>query len=133
MGYYDNVKENVRKESASSSSGSSSSADSGGNFDTLKKAASETDPDENEGDDTPIEVLEEDGLSRNPKRDSSESRDESRSDDSGESIESSDNPFNSDSEGSESVEADLSNLEDKLDTIIDQNEELIKILKSFAQ
>jgi len=98
MSYYDNVKDNVKKQASGNTSGSSESSSAGGNFDTLKEAASETEPDEEKGDDTPIEVLEEDGLSRNPKRNT-----------------------------------DLSVVEDKLDTIIDQNQKLIEILQSFAE
>lgn len=140
MGYYDNVKENVKKNAADSSSGSSTNS-SGGNFDTLKEAASETKPDEEKGDDTPIEVLEEDGLQRNPKRrESSSSPDESserekNNSSRGSTNDSSDNPFNKKSSetGENEVNADLSGVEDKLDTIIEQNQELIEILRSFAE
>lgn len=141
MGYYDNVKENVKKQAADSSSGSSSGASGGGNFDTLKKAASETEPDEEKGDDTPIEVLEEDGLQKNPKREKKSSNSGS-SGQKGKSKEtsskdSSGNPFkdknSGNNDGGQSVEADLSGVEDKLDTIIEQNQELIEILRSFAE
>lgn len=129
MGYYDNVKENVKEQAADNSSGSS--GNSGGNFDTLKKAASETEPEEEKGDDTPIEVLEEDGLSRNPKR-SESSNSSGKQETSRESEDQ--NPFNgSENSNSGSADVDMSSVEDKLDTIIEQNQELIKVLKSFAQ
>lgn len=128
MGYYDSVKENVKKQATDSTSGSSES--SGGNFDTLKKAASETEPDEEKGDDTPIEVLEEDGLSKNPRRKHTEKS----------SGNSNSNPFKdggssqeSSRENSSAGGNDLSSVEDKLDTIIEQNQELIEILRSFAE
>ncbi len=147
MGYYDNVKENVKKQAADNSSGSSKSSSKAsggsgsGNFDTLKKAASETEPDEEKGDNTPIEVLEEDGLQKNPKREkkSSNSGSSGQKGNSKEtsSEDSSGNPFkdknSSNKEGGESVEADLSGVEDKLDTIIEQNQELIEILRSFTE
>lgn len=140
MGYYDNVKENVKKQAADSGSGSSTNS-SGGNFDTLKEAASETKPDEEKGDDTPIEVLEEDGLQRNPKRkESRSSSDESserekNSSSRGSASDKSENPFNKKSSNTKEkeVRTDLSNVEDKLDTIIEQNQELIEILRSFAE
>ena len=134
MGYYDSVKENVKKQATDSTSGSSES--SGGNFDTLKKAASETEPDEEKGDDTPIEVLEEDGLSRNPKRRQNSSDSEGKRNDSKKSSDSSSgNPFKDKNTGTgeKTAETDLSSVEDKLDTIIEQNQELINVLKSFAE
>jgi hypothetical protein len=139
MGYYDNVKENVKKQAADSSSGSSSGASGGGNFETLKKAASETEPEKEKGDDTPIEVLEEDGLQKNPKREkkSSNSRSKDKENSKGSSESSSSNPFkdknSGDNGGGQRVEADLSGVEDKLDTIIEQNQELIEILRSFTE
>lgn len=143
MGYYDNVKENVKKESQDGSSGSSSG---GGNFDTLKEAATETDPDE-DGDDTPIEVLEEDGLDRNRQKKQSESSSPSRnqgssgsknnSGSSGNPLKSGQDSSNSSNSGSGSSgsvsDADLSRIEEKMDTIIDQNQEMIEILRSFAE
>ena len=145
MGYYDNVKENVKKQAADNSpgsSGSSSTSSVGGNFDTLKKAASETEPEDEKGDDTPIEVLEEDGLQRNPKRKESKStesknkRRESQEPSGEENYNSSSNPFKDKSNGdaeSQSTEANLSGIEDRLDTIIEQNQELIEILRGFAK
>ncbi|MFB6116475.1 MAG: hypothetical protein ABEK10_03075 [Candidatus Nanosalina sp.] len=131
MGYYDSVKENVKNQATDNNSGSSGSSSSSENFDTLKEAASETEPDEEKGDDTPIEVLEEDGLSRNPKREKkSSNKEESQNSDNS-------NPFRDDEDKQSSstaeIEADLSNVEEKLDTIIEQNQELIKILKSFTE
>ncbi len=96
MNYYDNVKDTVRN----------SSSGSGGGFDTLKEAAEESI--EDEGDDTPIEVLEEGGL-----------REESS---------------HSSEEGNQNINtetASSSNLEDKLDRIIEQNDKMIEILESF--
>jgi len=136
MGYYDNVKENVKKESQDGSSGSSSG---GGNFDTLKEAATETDPEEG-GDDTPIEVLEEDGLDRNKQKKQSQSRSQESSggknsgNSSGNPLKSGQGSSNSGSTGSGSgSDADLSRIEEKMDTIIDQNQEMIEILRSFAE
>lgn len=140
MGYYDNVKENVKKESQDGSSGSSSG---GGNFDTLKEAATETDTEEG-GDDTPIEVLEEDGLDRNKQKKQAEPSNSSRNQESSGSKNnsgSSGNPLKSGQNSSDpnsgssgpGSDADLSRIEDKMDTIIDQNQEMIEILRSFAE
>jgi len=136
MSYYDNVKDNVKKQAAGNSSGSSESSSAGGNFDTLKEAASETEPDEEKGDDTPIEVLEEDGLSKNPKREKKKQKSSSQKKDSSGSDSS--NPFKdengSNNTGGNNVgSSDLSSVEDKLDTIIEQNQQLIEILQSFAE
>lgn len=162
MSYYDNVKDNIKNESTNGggSSSSGSSGDSGaskGNFDTLREAASETDPEEEGGDDTPIEVLEEDGISRNsPKREErgerqekqrenrgqdgnsghgeNRSKDRSTQSDRGNSS-GSGNPLKSKTgaSGSSSDPQDLSGVEDRLDTIIEQNQEMIEILRSFAE
>lgn len=145
MSYYDNVKDNVKKQAAGNSSGSSKSSSTsesssiGGNFDTLKEAASETEPDEEKGDDTPIEVLEEDGLSENPKRKKEKKSSSSKQNNSssGSSDGGSGNPFKDENDSSSSGEgvgsADLSSVEDKLDTIIKQNQQLIEILEGFAE
>lgn len=136
MSYYDNIKDNVKKQAASNSSGSSESSSAGGNFDTLKEAASETEPDEEKGDDTPIEVLEEDGLSRNPKRNNDKNKTNSSQKRNSSSTGSSGNPFKHGEDEENSVNSgntDLSGVEDKLDTIIDQNQKLIEILQSFAE
>lgn len=136
MSYYDNIKDNVKKQAASNSSGSSKSSSAGGNFDTLKEAASETEPDEEKGDDTPIEVLEEDGLSRNPKRNNDKNKTNSSQKRNSSSSGSSGNPFKDGEDEENSVNSgntDLSVVEDKLDTIIDQNQKLIEILQSFAE
>ncbi len=136
MSYYDNIKDNVKKQAASNSSGSSESSSAGGNFDTLKEAASETEPDEEKGDDTPIEVLEEDGLSRNPKRNNDKNKTNSSQKRNSSSTGSSGNPFKDGEDKENSVNSgntNLSGVEDKLDTIIDQNQKLIEILQSFAE
>jgi len=95
MNYYDNVKDTVRN----------SKSTSGGSFDTLKEAAEES-VDE-EGDDTPIEVLEEGGL-----REKTSSNNEQEQETTGSSVNS-------------------SSLEKKLDRIIEQNDKMIEILESF--
>ena len=102
----------------------------------MKEAASETEPDEEKGDDTPIEVLEEDGLSRNPKRNKEKNNNSSSQKRNSSSSGSSGNPFKDDSNEENSGNAgnaDLSGVEDKLDTIIDQNQKLIEILQSFTE
>ncbi len=102
MNYYDNVKDTVKNNKSGSG---------GGGFDTLKEAAEEG-IDEEEGDDTPIEVLEEGGLKRETSQSTSQ-----------ESTETVNNKKN--------VSADLSSIEDKLDKIIEQNDALIEIMESF--
>lgn len=137
MGYYDNVKENVKNQAQDSSSGSSSG---GGNFDTLKEAATETAETEDEdGDDTPIEVLEEDGLSRQPQKKNENRQKSGKTKRTSGNVESSGNPLKSSSGSGSSgssgagSSADLSRVEEKMDTIIEQNQEMIDILRSFAE
>jgi hypothetical protein len=115
MGYYDSVKDDIKNKS------SSDKAESGGNFDTLKKNASEET--EQEEDDTPIEVLDE-GLDnqRRRKKKSSEKNTDSSSGGSGFPPASNE----------KSVSADTSGLEEKLDKIIEQNARMIEILESFG-
>jgi hypothetical protein len=164
VSYYDNVKENVKKESSngggsgnSGKSKDSSKSPEAANFDTLREAASETDPEEEGGDDTPIEVLEEDGISReSPKtqqkqqsrsekssgqkqrnRGSSGSSSEVHGAKSSGKIESggsgSGNPLKNSGSSASTVDADFSAIEEKLDTIIEQNREMVEILRSFAE
>jgi len=125
MGYYDSVKDSVRennKENTGSSAG-------GGSFDTLKENAEKTSEEENKGDDTPIEVLEEDGLKReNP------NKQEEKTVSSNESGSTGSNPLTSSGSSSEGeVSQDLSSLESKMDKLIEQNERMIEILESFGQ
>lgn len=149
MSYYDNVKDNVQ--------GKGGDDDSSNQFESLKEAAEETsnEPDEEKGDDTPIEVLEEDGLSetapskqrkksqssggqersRGKERSQSQasrksSRSTSKSDNASQS-QSSGNPMTG-SHSSAGANNDFSGLEEKLDRIIEQNERMIEILESFG-
>lgn len=109
MNYYDNVKDTV-KDKGSGSAG----------FDTLKKAAEETsEEDEDQGDDTPIEVLEEGGLDQKTNASSKESSETS-------------NTVRENFNEGKTVEGDFSGLEEKLDKIIEQNAKMIEILESFA-
>ena len=119
MGYYDSVKDDIKNKS------SSDKAESGGNFDTLKKNASEET--EQEEDDTPIEVLDE-GLDnqRSRKKKSSEKNTDSSSGGSG-------FPPASNDSNEKSFSADASGLEEKLDKIIEQNARMIEILESFGE
>ena len=121
MGYYDSVKDSVR-ENNKKNTGSAG----GGNFDTLKEKAEETADDENRGDDTPIEVLEEDGLSQeSPNQQKQESSSQTKK---------SENPLTSNSSASSSSgSGDMSGVEDKLDKLIEQNQRMIEILESFGQ
>lgn len=123
MGYYDSVKDSIRDNNDDDEGGKMNSGS--GNFDTLKQNAEETSEDEDKGDETPIEVLEEDGLKRES---SSKKSSESSSSDKG-------NPLTSEnSDSTASTEpADMTGVEDKLDKIIDQNERMIEILESFGQ
>lgn len=130
MGYYDSVKDSIRDDNNGSKDEGDNMNSGSGNFDTLKQNAEESSEkeDENKGDDTPIEVLEEDGLKR-------EAPSQNNSNDSQTSSTSQGNPLtsqdsnNADSSGS----ADMSSVEDKLDKIIDQNQRMIEILESFGQ
>lgn len=122
MNYYDNVKDTVKGKDSSNSDAS---------FDTLKEEAGKTDveADEEKGDDTPIEVLEDGGLREQKTNSSSKNRSSSKS---SKKSGSSSNPFNGNSSGSESS-TDISSLEQRLDRIIEQNERMIEILESFAE
>ncbi len=104
MGYYDNVKNSVRDKGGSRSNG----------FKKLREEA-EKETDEEEQDDTPIEVLEE-GLKERP----FEQKKSPRNTDSSE-----------DSEVSSSAETESEVLE-KLDKLIEQNDRIIKVLESFG-
>lgn len=112
MGYYDSVKDSVKDNS------SSKEGEGGGNFDTLKKNASEET--EQEEDNTPIEVLDE-GL-----------QDRSRSQSSGQQNSGSSGFPPAEESSDQNVAADTSGLEEKLDKIIEQNSRMIKILESFG-
>lgn len=120
MGYYDNVKDDVKGSNDSSKP----------NFDTLRKAAEETteSADEREGDDTDIEVLE-DGLERGSGKSSSSGMKELDSGDSGQTTgKTKDKSASKEAD----VSADMSGVEEKLDTIIEQNQRMIEILESFG-
>jgi hypothetical protein len=123
MGYYDNVKDNVRNDSSPNSGDSTASTESSGNFETLKQAADK----DTEGDDTPIEVLDEDGISREKPRESTGQRSEGGTD--------SGNPLQEAAgDGNPNTgNVNTSGIEEKLDTIIEQNKELIEILRGFGQ
>lgn len=118
MGYYDSVKDSVKDQESSSDSNKK-----GGGFDTLKKNAEKDN--EQEEDDTPIEVIDE-GLSESSPQKKKE-RESSNNSGSGSGFP----PANEDS-GSRERSVDSSCLEDKLDTIIEQNERMIEILESFG-
>jgi hypothetical protein len=125
MGYYDSVKDSIKDQERGENSAK------GGNFDTLKENAQEnTKSDEEKGDDTPIEVVDQDGVSRQtPGKDRSSSRQkDSSGSNSSDQDGSGDNPFTSDGSGS----ADMSGVEEKLDKIIEQNQRMIEILESFG-
>lgn len=118
MGYYDEVKENVRNE-ASDSTESSGSA--GPSFDKLKEAAQDTDPEEEDGDDTEIEVVGEDRIesqtqSKSVKKDASSEK----------------SLTDQDAGGQKAVDLERSELSDKLDRLIEQNDRIIEILESFG-
>jgi hypothetical protein len=155
MGYYDNVKDSIRDENSEKdskdeqeASGSDSSSSPGpGNFDTLREAAEETEVEEDEGgDDTPIEVLEEDGLKKEKpsgagqsqkqevKRSGKASQQESQVQRKEKSTvkQKSSQPQRQDSRPENSVSGDTSDLEGKLDKIIEQNSRMIEILEGFG-
>lgn len=122
MNYYDNVKDTVK--------GKNSDGGSNASYDTLKEAAEETDveADEEKGDDTPIEVLEDGGLQQKT-QESKEKRSKSSESNSNQGG----NPLTGKEEGSGGVESeDIRSLEERLDKIIDQNERMIQILESFG-
>lgn len=120
MGYYDNVKDDVKGSNDSSKP----------NFDTLRKAAEETteSADEREGDDTDIEVLE-DGLERGSGKSSSSGMKEL---DSGDASQNTKKAKNEATSTETNVSADMSGVEEKLDRIIEQNQRMIEILESFG-
>lgn len=121
MNYYDNVKDAVKDKGDSSNNDAS--------FDTLKEAAEETDvePDEEKGDETPIEVLEDGGLREESPSKSSSNQADSKDRD----TESGGNPLTGNQSSTPDSE-NLNGLENKLDKIIEQNEEMIEILRSFG-
>ena len=110
MSYYDNIKDNVRNQN---SDGEESEA----SFDTLKEAAQEESEEESEGNDTPIEVLEDGGLDEKQDEQSTGERKKSRG---------------SQSEKNQEVRRDQSEVVERLDKIIDQNDRIIEILESFS-
>jgi hypothetical protein len=108
MAYYDKVKDSVKGDEEQGS---------GASFDTLKEKAEENPNEENEDDDTPIEVVAEGGIEKKPKE-KEESSEKT-------------NPFNSSSEDQvESVDSE--GIEQRLDKIIEQNKKMIEILESFG-
>lgn len=149
MGYYDNVKDSIRDENGdktgkeSSQHDESSSAGVSGNFDTLREAAEETEvKDEEGGDETPIEVLEEKGLRQEASSKSQQqtqkrgrttgSKKKSSTERRGtgsEKVQEASRPSNNEVK---EISGDTSELEDKLDKIIEQNAQMIEILESFG-
>lgn len=132
MGYYDSVKDSIKEQNQksqetkqedqdNSKSENNMKSNGSGGFGTLKEAASQ-ETKNTESDDTDIEVLEE-GLKQKKQTDTSQRRNKSR------------NVENKSSTGnSESVQtADTSNLEEKLDKIIEQNARMIEVLESFGK
>lgn len=105
MGYYDSVKDSVRDKGGSRSNG----------FKKLREEA-EKDTDNEQDDDTPIEVLEE-GLKERPFQDKASSSDETSS---GQQRE-----LSTTSSESEVLE--------KLDKLIEQNDRIIEVLESFGE
>lgn len=140
MSYYDNVKNNVKDDDDTGKP----------NFETLRKAAEETSENEDEdGDDTEIEVLEDglgkkesseggsgglDSMDLNKKAGPSSSQGQENMDQSSqdESQVSQSRSKKQPQRASSDSSQDLSSLEDKLDTIIDQNQRMIEILESFG-
>ena len=105
-----------------------------GNFDSLREAAEQTEDNE-EGDDTPIEVLEEDGLSTESPKKRKQKQERQRTQ---ENNEQETNPLKNNAQNSNSSETnvqnvDLSSIEEKMDKMIEQNDELIRILRSFTE
>ena len=127
MSYYDNVKDSVKDEKKEAKSSSNGGGGGGsGNFSTLKEEA-EKNVNKDESDDTPIEVLEEGGLSSGSS--SPGARSNSGSGSSG-------NPMtqsSGNSTGSQVENIDSSGIEEKLDKIIEQNARMIEVLESFGQ
>jgi len=134
------VKDSVKNNGNSEDDESSGSNASEGNFDTLKQAAQETAEEEQEGDDTPIEVLEEDGLSRESpkrkqqKRTQTEKKHQARQEPQRQEnqVQRSSKRESASKEKHSEVSQDLSGIEDRLDRIIDQNARMIEILESFG-
>lgn len=117
MGYYDEVKKNVREEASDGSSSEKSEP----SFSKLKEAAQDTDPEDEGGDDTEIEVVGKDPIeshnsensrTKDQRTPNQKERKERRSD------------FSS-GKGNEE-------LAEKLDKIIEQNQRMIDILESFG-
>lgn len=141
MSYYDNVKDNIRTKNKEKKEENGDTVT--GNFDSLKEAAEQNDNnDEEEGDDTPIEVLEEDGLSTEAPKKREKKQNSQKNNERGidqDKQETSDrNPLkeksrSENSSQSNEAEVDLSGLEEKMDKMIEQNDELIRILRSFTE
>lgn len=121
MSYYDNVKDSVKDEKKEAKSSSKGSGGGSGNFSTLKEEA-EKGINDDENDDTPIEVLEEGGL------DSGSGKSDSTASSSGSSLDQ-----QSSSTDNTGGAVDSSGIEDKLDKIIEQNARMIEVLESFGQ
>ncbi|MFB6245007.1 MAG: hypothetical protein ABEJ03_01540 [Candidatus Nanohaloarchaea archaeon] len=139
MSYYDNVKDSIQDKEGSGSSGSSTP-----NFDTLKKAAEETsnEDEEEKGDDTEIEVLEE-GLRREPSGKNQQTSKGAAGSKGQDRQKQQERSAGQEKTGLEAREAgqgqpsqsgsiEASGLEEKLDRIIEQNERMIEILESFG-
>lgn len=137
MGYYDSVKDSVRDSGDDKESDSSSGSEAGeGNFDTLVEAAQKTsnEDDEEKGDDTPIEVLEEDGLRKRRSRDekqNQEQRKERKSRKRKDQKQQKREPDKRESKARENGK-DFSGIEEKLEKIIEQNSRMIEILEGFG-
>lgn len=137
MGYYDSVKDEVRgnnekqDEDEDDNKMNSNNNSGSGSFDTLKENAEKTAEEEDKGDDTPIEVLEEDGLKKEEPSQQQQQR-ETQSRTQSQNTGSSGNPLTS-QESSSQGSSDMSGVEDKLDKIIEQNQKMIEILESFGQ
>ncbi|MFB6209081.1 MAG: hypothetical protein ABEJ56_02985 [Candidatus Nanohaloarchaea archaeon] len=114
MSYYDNVKDDIKNQGDSDENTAS--------FDTLKQAAQEEKSDEEKANDTPIEVLEEGGLS---KREASQGKQKSR-----EKAKQEKEEIKQPVE--KNREANSSGIEEKLDRIIEQNDRMIEILEGFS-
>lgn len=137
MNYYDNVKDNVKDESGGSSNKPS--------FDTLKEEAEKTsveeDEEENSGDGTPIEVLEEGGLreekpsqsqtGQQQRQQTPDQQNQSRTQAETSGNSRSQQPQAGSSSGSASQQ-DMSGVEEKLDELIEQNQRIIEVLESFG-
>lgn len=120
MGYYDSVKDNVKGNDGDSSG-------SGASFDTLKEKAEDTSENEDDsGDGTPIEVLEEGGLSKKRSNAGSAQRSTSTKE------QNTQNQDQGNASTAVAEDSDLSSLEQKLDKIIEQNQRMIEVLESFG-